>query len=316
MCEGVTFVAIFTLFQEIFLNIPKSEAWWPSGSLKNQNLFPSDIKIVEVGTEMLGVPVGNTGFCQEFFENKLTKVTDLLQRVDDLEDTQVSFMLISKCVAFCRFAFFARSSVNSATIDAFNDFDKMIRHALDQLLAGTGITDQQWTQARLSLKSGGLGLRSVYKHRYAAILASYASCSKLVTTVTKDLTEEDFFRRMKMSEHIRCYNSQVDPADAVTIGCIGKQKELSEKINRKELLELTQPMDTVNKARMTCITGPLSSGWLNAVPHSSNTMTSNEFRSLIKLRLGIPLYDTTLACDQCGTALDNFGIHAITCRIL
>ena len=106
----------------------------------------------------------------------------------------------------------------------------------------------------------------------------------------------------------------MDPADVITRENIGKQKELSEKIIKKDLLTLTQPMDTVNKARMTCLTGPLSSGWLIAVPHSSNAMTSKEFTSLIKLRLGIPLYDSVLACDQCGAALDNYGIHAITCR--
>ena len=118
-----------------------------------------------------------------------------------------------------------------------------------------------------------------------------------------------------MTDHITNFNTQVTSEDVIEVENIGKQSELSEKISKKDLKDLKQnATHDLDKARLVCLTGPLSGSWLQAIPNNSNKLTSREFTALLKMRLGCPVYGMANSCEQCHTALDENGIHAITCR--
>ena len=128
-----------------------------------------------------------------------------------IENTQVSFLLLNKCVAYCRFAFFSRTSINPAAFEVFQQFDCCIRKVLESLV-GSSTTDSQWTQATLSIRLG-LGLRSVYEHRYAAYAASLDLCR---TNISRLVKGDKLLEDLGLAEVITHYNTQVEPADHIS----------------------------------------------------------------------------------------------------
>ena len=314
-CDTSTVAKAFEILQKegpkygLYVQVPKCELFYPSNSNLNRNLFPTELKVVTNGLGIMGAPIGSNDFCATFFKNRLEKLKRLLVKIDDIENTQVSFLLLNKCVAYCRFAFFSRTSINAATFEVFQQFDCCIRKALESLV-GSSTTDSQWKQATLSIRLGGLGLRSVYEHRYAAYAASLDLCRNTLSKVVKgDTILED----LGLDDVISNYNMQVEPADHIGKDNIGRQFDLSDGIQRKALKQLVEPMEAVHKGRLACLQGPLSSGWLTAVPVGANEIISRHFTALLKCRLGIPLVEEGAVCEQCGKELDLYGIHMITC---
>jgi len=63
-----------------------------------------------------------------------------------------------------------------------NEFDDLLRAAVTKICNVT-LSDDQWTQASLPVRSGGLGVRSVSKLASSAFLASAASTLSLQTLI-------------------------------------------------------------------------------------------------------------------------------------
>ena len=286
-CDTVSVAKALEILQKegpeygLHVIMPKCELYYPSNSNFNRNLFPAELKVMPNGIDIMGVPIGSADFCTAYFNGRLSKL-NLLIKIDDIENTQVSFLLLNKCVAYCRFAFFSRTSINPATFEVFKQFDCYIRKTLESLV-GSSTTDSQWKQATLGIRLGGLGLRSVYEHRYAAYAASLELCKENLGKVVKgDKLLED----LGLNDVITNYNTQVEPADYIDSNKIRRQFELSDKIQRKTIKELREPLDKVHQGRLACLQGPLSSGWLTAVPVKSNQIISRHFTALLKCRLG------------------------------
>ena len=93
-----------------------------------------------------------------------------------------------------------------------------------------------------------------------------------------------------LDEMLECFNAEIERADKVTSSAIDSQKALSALINKQQVRDFTLGLTGVDKFRFNALQGELSSGWLTAVPDFDHRLTSAEFETCIRLRLGCDLY--------------------------
>ena len=128
--------------------------------------------------EILGAPIGNEEFCNNFVINKQSSVSFLLQQLQGLETPQLALALLRKCAAFCKMTHISCVTPPTLIKSSLSEFDDSIHHCFTECLA-LNLSPQSsgWKQACLSLSRGGLGLRSVAVHSTAAYLGSVSSSS-------------------------------------------------------------------------------------------------------------------------------------------
>ncbi len=137
--------------------------------------FPPGFRLRTDGCfELLGAPVGHDAFCLQHTEKRVTAATELLEALGALENAQVALHLLRQCAGFCKLSYLARVVPPTVHTETLFSLDGAVRACLEQL-SNSSPSDDSWAQAQLSLKAGGLGLRSAGRHAPAAYLASRAA---------------------------------------------------------------------------------------------------------------------------------------------
>ena len=132
-----------------------------------------------------------------------------------------------------------------------NDAD--IRRSLANY-TGIDSSDTAWKQAKMSLRRGGLGLRSLVDHSSAAYVASFCTPGSVQTTPHLD----------KVISH---YNSCVADCDILSISSLKdnspNQKKLSDSIEALQFNSLLSTSSTADRARLLSISYPHASAWIS-----------------------------------------------------
>jgi hypothetical protein len=84
-------------------------------------------------------------------------------------------------------------------------FDLMLKQALEKLLLHN-LDGNSWLQATLSVKKGGLGLKSALSNSHAAYIASITSAAHLIQNTLK--WEIDILDQSHLSQYIDGYTTQ------------------------------------------------------------------------------------------------------------
>eukprot|EP00731_Ephydatia_muelleri_P034939 Em0087g8a len=225
-----------TLIQEmgpslgLFINVSECELFG-HGNLFS---FPPEMKVSRVpNLEILGAPIGDPIFCAKFLAQKRADAAKLLSQLTEVgaEDPQVAFLLLRQCAAFCKLVHLARSTPPSYVADGLALFDKDVGvNASLNAHAALDTSDIDWMQAQLSLSRGGLGLRSLACHSFAAYLASLSSSG----------FDKSF--NLHLSESIALFNELVPAADSITEELLAtsnlRQHTLSSKIEDQQFRQL------------------------------------------------------------------------------
>jgi hypothetical protein len=235
-----------------------------------------------------------------------SKLLQQLEAVGSI-DPQVAFLLLRHCGSFCRLAYLSRTTPPSYVKEAFALFDDCVQRCFSECTA-VDVPAPIWQQAQLSLKRGGLGLRSLSCHSPAAYIASFLS-TDLSPSSSKHL-----------SSAIGLYNSLVDPQDALNLEMTGEsplsQKGLSSKIEDQQFDILFHSASLTNRARLLSISSPHASAWLSVTPSPRLNLHLEpaEFQVALKWWLGLPVAQGQ-SCPHCPSfALDDFGHHALSCK--
>ena len=122
--------------------------------------------------EMLGVPLGDDAFVSKHVERKLLgRLEKTIASLTDFEDSQATSFLLRVSFSIVRAVHYMRTTPLAQWKHHAETFDKMIRGAIEKIL-GTPMSDASYTQACLTPKLGGLGLRKVTEHAEFAYFAS------------------------------------------------------------------------------------------------------------------------------------------------
>ena len=226
-------------------------------------------------------------------------------------DPQVALALLCLCSGFCKLIHIARVTPPHLILNAMQHYDVDIHQSFANC-TGVDVSDTARKQAKMSLRRGGLGLRSLVDHSSAAYIASSCTSGCVQTTPHLD----------KVISH---YNSCVADCDILSITSLKDNspnpKKLSDSIEALQFNSLLSTSSTADRARLLSISSPHASAWISVVPSISLGLhfEPQEFNTALKWWLGINpsmcLDGNLMACPLCpGNSLDPLGHHCVTCK--
>ena len=168
--------------QGLHLNRSKSLLHIPEGSLSVSNPLPPEIPICREGFTLLGSPIGSTSYCETTVLKCVKKVSEVLARLPDLQDSQMEAALLCSCLALPKLNCVLRTCPPHKINGAIIFFDNAMRDALSEL-AGAPLNDWAWLKATLPNSLGGLTIREACLHAPAAFVSSLVQSSHLVLRI-------------------------------------------------------------------------------------------------------------------------------------
>ena len=114
------------------LSLSKSVLWKPPGAQAPVELPGSLGQLtmsVEGGVPLLGGPVGSPTFCQQTVKERVTTLTDMLNALSTLDDSQVEYHLLRSCFGFPKFT--CTSHVHVIQRTASPCFRNSTRHSVE-----------------------------------------------------------------------------------------------------------------------------------------------------------------------------------------
>ena len=123
------------------------------------------------GITVLGSPLGSPTFVRREIEKSIGKVDVILQKLEDLEDPHVAYVLLRSCFSLPKVVHLLRTSDPLLSLDLWSTFDRAIQDALTRIL-GVGMSEIQWRQAQLPVSMTGMGLRGARDHAMSAYISS------------------------------------------------------------------------------------------------------------------------------------------------
>ena len=289
------------------------------------------------GLKVLGIPVGQPAFVREFLENKSREQTVLFQRIPWVNDPQSAWLLLSMCAA-TRANFWLRGVRPEQTEEFADRHDANVWNCLRTILGTPRASPTAQVLSSLALSTGGLGLSSARRVRFAAHWASWADCIRMVRKRHPAIAERwiqgfvdggvpcfDAVRTcqqrlvdaglemptwMELSESPPVLDADPEPSQPK----VGWQQSAVRQTEHKFVHEEVLPgWDDPRRALLRSQHGPLASAPFTALPTSRVTrIDAQPFRLLMCRRLHLPLPLTLRTC-RCGRQLDMYGHHRAAC---
>jgi hypothetical protein len=260
---------------------------------------------------LLGAPL-TPGVSMDYALNK--KLNEMNRAADRLRliTSHDALVLLKASCSAPKIMHLLRSSPCSGH-SLLNDIDFVLRKCLSNI-TNVDINNDQWEQASLPVRNGGLGVRSVSAIASSAFLASTSSTWQLQNQllINSQLPANDLhFDRLK-EEWINKHPSIQPPSGNVS----HKQRSWDEPsvvITYNKLLA-SQP-DNYGRARILAAANAHSGDWLNTLPISSCGLRLDDeaIRVAVGLRLGASLCESHLC--PCGAQVDCRGSHCLSCKM-
>ncbi|HSN23077.1 MAG TPA: hypothetical protein VLS45_02715, partial [Methylomicrobium sp.] len=255
---------------------------------------------------LLGVPLST----EEALEAMLASVlADLERSVDRLSNlTSHDALLLKNCLGGPKLLHILRTAP-CCNHPFLTQFDNLLRSALSHICNLT-FTDDQWKQASLPVRNGGLGVRSVAQLASSAFLASAASTLPLQSRILRNfhLDAEDNFPSVNTWKSLsNC--SSFDDVPTMS------QKALDTMVANNAFNELlSQQTDPYHQARLLAASAAHSGDWIHALPITACGLRLNdeEVRIAAGMRLGVELCQPHQC--PCGAMVDARATHAFACK--
>ena len=281
------------------------------------NELPGFSRVLLGNFKLLGCPFGDPDYCALHTRSRAAKATGLLSQVTSLSEPQAAIQLIRQCAGFSKLTYSARTVPPQLHAEALLDFESEMRSALSAVV-GTQVEGRSWTQAQLSLRQGGLGLRCVAMHAPAAFVASVLSARDLCARIDPSFSLEDVGGHLGLQGAWSLLRNRVSPEANVDIHEQSPtQKYLSGLVDAQHLttLKAATATDLSFQAHLSLVGQATAGAWLTALPvDDGRAIEGDLFRVAIKRRLRVPMQEEDGFCPLCGQGMDRFGDHALTCQ--
>ena len=285
----------------------------------DRHAFPSTFKFITTQCfELLGAPIGTDQFCQQHTRERTNKATKLLSAIGALPDPQVALLLLRYCAGFSKLVYSSRIVPHHAHTDALRDFDLAVRLCFETF-TNIDIDDNSWSQATLSTKQSGLGLRGTQQHCSAAALASRSSCYELCQQIDSNHTYDPTDATTPEGPALLVFNANVRAQDRIDLGICDalSQQKLSAAIDTHTFDDLTNPANTTpaHRAHLHLQTAGGAGSWLHALPSENLGLKVDAplYTTMLQRWLRVPFAASDQFCPLCNGILDTHGDHALTC---
>ena len=304
-----------------------------------------ELPAAERGLRVLGTPLGTPEYVAAQLDTLTTQHGRLLARLPDVPDLQVAWLLLLYC-ALPRAQYVLRVLPPPATRAFSAAHDRSNLSCLATLLRveSTGeflANELVCGRAQLSLRHGGLGLRSAAWHAPAAYFASWADALQAISLRDPELAATAARRLQRADEaapslaalqeaaqtlagagfqaprwdqlaHTPCPLPE-QPDDQPTDFTRGWQRSASFTLDAAFAASLTGRLDPSSVALLESQSGPFAAKVLTALPTSPELRlepASYRVMLLRRLRLQLPLVPAFCPCRR---RLDALGDHRASC---
>jgi len=306
----------------LHLNVEKTEIWWPNRA--SSDPFPAEVvRVDNSGVKLLGAPIGTREFTNDFVKKKLRALDDVCKVLREVNNAQVEFALFRGCLAYNKINHLLRSCPPDLLQEALGKFDDHFQNMVAEILRTSCLSEDQWTQASLPVKFAGLGVNQT---KVIAASAYVGSC-----TLTKDLVAallgEDpaTFEPVGVTELLAAHEAITGSAHTLSSLCGEKsvQQQLSTERHKALFESLKSKASIRSRSLLLACSMPHASDWLLAppIPGLGLGLQSDVFRTALKFRLSLPLFDAPFPCpalsnegNACGAVMDLYGDHAACCH--
>ena len=130
----------------LHLNRAKSLLFVPAGASISLSSLPSEIPITREGFDLLGTPIGSVLTKNESVLKRVKKIRSILERVRDLQDSQLEATLLRSCLSLPKIIFALHTCPPMHIFHALQTFDHIMLEALSDL-AGGPLSNWAWRKA-------------------------------------------------------------------------------------------------------------------------------------------------------------------------
>ena len=311
----------------------KCVQYFPMGATDEQKQHLIEgVEVLEGGLTILGSPLGNEEFVLEALDKSLRHKGKGLVSLPLLQDSQAAFTLLLKCF-LPRIHYMLRCTpLSPAGMTRVTAYHKELLHTMEILMGFTPGTmpRQARKQAELPIAHGGMGIIPPLHVAPAAILGAWAlSSSRLprlfpgnrpmeAFVAEADTGDRPLQRHLQQTRTIFSHvlptlptlaDIAAEPITKLQAQCSAK---LGEYLHTLHLDSLQTPDD---QARFRSASCRHAGAWIEAGGTYKDTrMTSDEFATGMRLRLGLPHPQMAgLTKCLCKAESDALGHHHLHC---
>ncbi|HSN24572.1 MAG TPA: reverse transcriptase domain-containing protein, partial [Methylomicrobium sp.] len=289
------------------LNVAKCEAISLCGITSHATLVSFQQFTPETAT-LLGAPL-STG--QALTDSLTARCADLARAVDRLNMVSAhdALLLMKNSLSAPKLLHILRSAFCDGH-ELLKKFDDILKSALCTI-CNVSLTEQQWLQASLPVRAGGLGIRRVSSLAPSAFLASAAGTRDLQDLILRqsDKTSDDIFDRCLSTQLIKFPTLPPSGSDA------GQQRAWDKAVVEAEYNYLFNCYtDPIHKARLRAAAAPHSGDWLHALPIAACGLRLDNDSVLVAVGLRFGCALCQIHTCPCGATVDTMGSHAWSCR--
>jgi hypothetical protein len=290
----------------LHLNPGKCEVISNSGAALHPQ-FTGFHQLLPDSATLLGSPLSRASAMDDAITTSYEELSRAVSRLQ-LVSSHDALILLKNCLGGPKLQHVMRTSP-CCDHPKLIEFDELLRTAVNKM-CNVSLSEDQWTQASLPVRTGGLGVRSVAKLASSAFLASAAGTLSLQTLILQ-----------------KTQASEIDTSQSLAHwkGLSKKEQGLAQPQDRSQrawdaavidhsftsLMEAQ--IEPYHRARLLAAGAAHSGAWLSAMPISACglRLSDEAVRVAVGLRLGTELGQVH-GC-QCGATVDTRGTHAFSC---
>ena len=326
---GGKFQAVYNIFiQEINLaakyglrfNLSECRLYVPSGGRFSGNLkLFTDLGVqirMDSNVSMLKVPIyGTDQFYEDFCKAKMDEIDKLFAAIVPIPQKHIALHLLRFCLNFSKVQYYLRTVPRNKINKLIDHFDGKMKEAVENILEER-LNLQQWQQATLPVKQGGLGLRMATDIADIALTASHRTTREITIQLYPKIEQ-----RQLSNDYIDCLArlKNIMPATSHSkiddVHCSINQKEFTSLWEKNRRRSIIENADGTQGFRIECYSQSWADGWLRCVPsRTDDTLLSNGVvKNSLAMRLGSDLFEEGHACNECHMPMDTTGHHCMNC---
>ncbi|XP_069948689.1 uncharacterized protein [Cherax quadricarinatus] len=277
-----------------------------------RRILPKVSTTTPSNSTLQGAPLGHQAI-DTVLKDKLNDLMRMEEKISNL-DAHDALYLLTRCLTIPRLTHFLRCapSFDNPTLD---EYDAHLRSTLKKAL-NLSLEDQQWDQATLPVRLGGIGVRKATHVALPAFLSSCLASSALVEKIVPErLRDVVGAQDPRFTEAAIRWDTLTDSSSRPTPPKEHKQSHWDKPIMEKIANTMLSNASGKGKALLLAVKAPHSGDFLLAVPNSSlgTRLDPQAIRIGVTLRLAAPILTEHRCICGRGTA-DQFGLHGLVCH--
>jgi len=272
-------------------------------AIPTSSVLNSFLKVEKAEMTLLGSPVLK-GMAQDAAISH--KIDELKRAVDRLSllHSHDALVLLKNCLAMPKLLYTLRTS-DCSNNPLLAQFDNTLKAALSAIL-NVDLSDDQWAQASLPVRNGGLGIRSAQMLAPSAFLASAASTLELQQSILPPSIQTLPDKSTETAEISWAALSGVSKPTGQQC-CIQKAWDGPVSANQLSCIFSRTSSDT-DKARLLAASSPHTGDWLHAPPIASVglRLSDEAVRVAVAHRLGCK------ACEPHTVCVVKQSVHEVS----